>query len=423
MNTLPPEPEPVSTAPPSAFQRVISAYERLAETDRAGDWETLRSEEDVLVEAKAIDERVRAGEDLPLAGHLLAAGATTAIAGLPGDTGLAEVSAVAVQRLTQAGAVVLGRAGKASVPAVVVSGAADLGVESGIPHREATFALQATPGLIPDVPVFYARELTLARLAMGTATAADAWPASFRLSAGEHPRVAVPGAAELAPLPVAVRRSFEAVVAAFAASGMRIQALGSPGEPFDVLLTPFALDLAAPALPTVSVPLGEVAGEPFGITLATAAHEEQLALDLASLLTAAPAGEPYAATSVEFVVFGEQVRGRPLSAWLTELGARYAGDVLTASHYRMVLLAGPEAGVMPGAQALTGERWTVSPAGFEQLREGLGAPLRITPVRLENGTSLPAITCDPMAESTELTSYRDWRAYLRFLSTAKARSA
>ncbi|MBN6037921.1 amidase [Amycolatopsis sp. 195334CR] len=420
MNTLPPEPEPLPTAPPSAFQRVISAYERLAETDRANDWETLRSEEDVLVEAKAIDERVRAGEDLPLAGQLLAAGATTAIAGLPGDTGLAEVSAVAVQRLTQAGAVVLGRAGKASVPAVVVSGAADLGLETGIPHREAAFALRATPGLIPDVPVLYARELTLARQAMGTATAADAWPASFRLSAGEHPRVAVPGAAELAPLPVAVRRSFEAVVAAFAASGMRIRSFG---ERFDVQLTPFALDLAGPELPTVSVPLGEVGGEPFGITLATAAYEEQLALDLASLLTAAPAGEPYAATSVEFVVFGEQVRGRPLSAWLAELGARYAGDVVTASHYRMVLLAGPEAGVVPGAQALTGERWTISPDSFEQLRDGLGAPLRITTVRLENGVSLPAITCDPMAESTELTSYRDWRAYLRFLSTAKGKTA
>ncbi|AXB48091.1 hypothetical protein [Amycolatopsis albispora] len=420
MNTLPPEPEPVPTAPPSAFQRVISAYERLTETDRAGDWETLRAEEDVLVEAKAIDERVRAGEDLPLAGQLLAAGAGTAIAGLPGDTGLAEVSTVAVQRLTQAGAVVLGRAGKDSVPAVVVSGAADLGVESGIPRREAAFALQATPGLIPDTPVLYARELTAARLAMGVATAADAWPASFRLSAGDHPRVAVPGVAELAPLPVGLRRSFDAVVAACAASGMRIRSFG---EPFDVLLTPATLDLAGPGVPTVSVPLGEVGGEPFGITLATAPYEEQLALDLAALLTAAPAGEPYAAASVEFAVFGEQVRGRPLSAWLAELGARYAGDVLTASHYRMVLLAGPEAGVVPGAQSLSGERWRISPAGFEQLRDGLSAPLRITSVRLENGVSLPAITCDPMAESTELTFYRDWRAYLRHLSTAGPRSA
>ncbi|MFI6031131.1 allophanate hydrolase-related protein [Amycolatopsis magusensis] len=420
MNTLPPEPEPVSTAPPSAFQRVISAYERLAETDRAGDWETLRSEEDVLVEAKAIDERVRAGEDLPLAGQLLATGAGTAIAGLPDGPGLAEVSAVAVQRLTQAGAVVLGRAGKASVPAVVGSKAVDLGLDTETPGWHTTFALRATSGLIPDTPVVHARELTLARRALAAATEADAWPRAYRLGAGDHPRVAVPGSAALARLPIGVRRSFDAVVAAFSASGMRIQPLGGP---FDVLLAPSALDLAEPGSPSVSVPLGVVGGEPFSITLSTAAFEEQLAFDLAALLTAAPAGEPYPATSVEFVVFGEQVRGRPLSAWLAELGARYAGDVLTASHYRMVLLAGPEAGVVPGAQALNGERWAISPDGFERLRDGLVAPLRVTTVRLENGVSLPAVTCDPMAESTELTSYRDWRAYLRFLSTAGPKSA
>jgi hypothetical protein len=83
VNTLPPDPAPVPTTPPTASERVIAAFERITAAGRPELWSTLRAVEDVLVDAKAVDERVKAGEDLPLAGTVLAVPDLIDVAGQP----------------------------------------------------------------------------------------------------------------------------------------------------------------------------------------------------------------------------------------------------------------------------------------------------------------------------------------------------
>ena len=107
MNTLPPDPDPVPITPPTASERVIAAFERLTEAGRPELWTTLRAVEDVLVDAKAVDERVKAGEDLPLAGTVIAVQDRIDVAKQPSGHGVPETSAPVVARLASAGAVSL----------------------------------------------------------------------------------------------------------------------------------------------------------------------------------------------------------------------------------------------------------------------------------------------------------------------------
>ena len=67
--------------------RVRAAYARIAEVDRPEVWILLRGEEDVLTEAKALEERLAAGESLPLAGLLVAVKDNVDVAGLPTTAG------------------------------------------------------------------------------------------------------------------------------------------------------------------------------------------------------------------------------------------------------------------------------------------------------------------------------------------------
>ncbi|WP_370948265.1 allophanate hydrolase [Amycolatopsis sp. cg5] len=281
MTTLPPEPEYVPPTPASAVGRVMAAFDRIAEVDRPEVWITLRSAEDVLVDAKAVDERVRAGERPPLAGLLLAVKDNVDVAGLPTTAGCPafaytpEVSATAVRRLTQAGAVVLGKTnldqfatglvGSRS-PYGAVRGAKDplkvsggsssgsavavalelvdiaIGTDTagsgrvpaafnGIVGLKPTLGLVPKTGVVPaarsyDCVTIFARKLTTAQLALAEMTGPDAddpqsreWPDSVRLSAGEHPRVAIPDDKNLEPLSPSAHRAFAAAVASLRASG------------------------------------------------------------------------------------------------------------------------------------------------------------------------------------------------------------
>lgn len=105
-----------------AAARVRAAYARLREVDRPEVWTTLLAEDDALAAAAAVDARVAAGEDLPLAGTTLAVKDNVDVAGLPttaacpsyatdprGRPGPAARTAPAVQALVDAGAVVLGK--------------------------------------------------------------------------------------------------------------------------------------------------------------------------------------------------------------------------------------------------------------------------------------------------------------------------
>jgi allophanate hydrolase len=584
VTTLPPEVEYFPPVPVSAVHRTVAAFDRIAEVDRPEVWITLRSKEDVLVDAKAVDERVRAGESLPLAGMLLAVKDNVDVAGLPTTAGCPgyayhpEASATAVSRLVRAGAVVLGKTnldqfatglvgtrspygavrnaldpgkvsgGSSAGSAVAVAlDLVDIAIGTdtagsgrvpaafnGIVGLKPTLGLVPKTGVVPaarsyDCVTIFARTLADGQRALAAMTGFDEtdpssrdWPASVRLSAGEHPRVAIPDDAGLAPLSSAARDAFTAAVDAMRAAGVTLgtidiapllqvatllydgalvaeryaavggflEELGDEADPtvaeiilaagklkahelaadqerldvakkvaagllrgYDALLLPTApehpsikqvvadpvgvnkrlgtytnfvnlLDMAA-----VAVPAGTADRSPFGVTVITRAFDDQVAIDIAALLTGEQAGSPYPPTGIDLVVFGAHLRGQPLNGQLVALGARFAGDVQTSEDYRMVALntSPPKPGIVrvdSDGASLIGERWTISPAGLGRFLAQLPAPMSLGSIVLDDGEQSVGFYCDPVAAAaaTDITKYGGWRAYLRYLSTCRRQS-
>lgn len=98
-----------------AAARVRAAYATLAQANRPEVWISLKDREEALRDADAVDSRVAAGEQLPLAGVVVAVKDNIDVAGFPTTAGCPEFgyrptrSAPVVQRLVDAGAVVLGK--------------------------------------------------------------------------------------------------------------------------------------------------------------------------------------------------------------------------------------------------------------------------------------------------------------------------
>jgi allophanate hydrolase len=232
----------------SAVERVRAALAGLDAVDRPEVWVALREPGEVLAEAAAVDARVAAGEDLPLAGQLLAVKNNVDVAGLATTAGCPAFGAVArhdapaVARLRAAGAVVLGATnldqfatglvgtrspygavrdarrpdrisgGSSSGSAVAVAlGLVDLAIGTdtagsgrvpaalqGIVGIKATVGVVPTDGVVPacrsfDCVTVLARDLPTAERAMGLlAGGARPWPADVPLAAPSVPRVAVP---------------------------------------------------------------------------------------------------------------------------------------------------------------------------------------------------------------------------------------
>ncbi|WP_370935911.1 hypothetical protein [Amycolatopsis sp. cg13] len=429
MTTLPPEPDPVPVPPPSSHERVRTAFERLAKADRPGLWASVRTMEEVLVEAKTVDERVHAGEDLPLAGTVCAVDSD---------------SPPALARLTEAGAVVLGTTVADPENAAIGLEIVDLALNSSareIAAPAGVLTLKPTPGLIPATTVSVsAHRLTTAQRTVaamfGTDSAMREWPADVRLAAGQHPRLGIPAEASL-PLPA--RRAFDVAAASLEASGavlvpVDVSAFYGAGEASGA--RSLLADLDAVLLPTVGVleatldaldvAAVTVPGDrrPYGITVVTRAFEDQIGIDLASVLTGEQSPDPYPSESVDVVVFGAHLCGQPLHDELH--GARFGGLVRTAEHYRLVLLNGvtpPQPGVVSGSAGVDGERWRLSPAAFDRFAEGLAAPFVMGRVELEDGSSPLAVLCEPSAAvgGEGLDRYASWRGYLRFVSTGGPR--
>jgi allophanate hydrolase len=95
-------------------ERVRAAYQRIREVDRPEIWITLRSEQEALLEAEALELRLSAGAELPLAGCTAAVKGNIDVLGLPTTAGCPafayepDADATAVARLRAAGAIVLG---------------------------------------------------------------------------------------------------------------------------------------------------------------------------------------------------------------------------------------------------------------------------------------------------------------------------
>ncbi|HWS35074.1 MAG TPA: allophanate hydrolase [Actinoplanes sp.] len=259
--------------------RVRAAYAKITQSDRQEVWITLRDESEVLVEAARVAERLAAGEDLPLAGSLLAVKDNIDVTGLPTTAGCPdfayrpEVSAPAVQRLVDAGAIVLGKTnldqfatglvgtrsphgavrdvrdpalvsgGSSSGSAVAVAlGIADLALgtdTAGSGRVPAAFqrivGIKPTRGVVPtdgvvpacrtlDCVTVFARTLGEAQQAANL-MASPVWPNTAPLAAPPRPVVAVPSRDELTGMSAEWLDAFEQVAKDLESAGAVLRPL------------------------------------------------------------------------------------------------------------------------------------------------------------------------------------------------------
>jgi allophanate hydrolase len=262
----------------TTVSRVRAAYDRIEAVDRPEIWIDLRPREEVEAEARAVDERVAAGERLPLAGRLFAAKGNIDVAGLPTTAGCPayayrpKADAPAVARLRAAGAVVLGTTnldqfatglvgtrspygavrsaldpqrvsgGSSSGSAVAVAlGVVDLALGTdtagsgripaafnGIVGLKPTRGLVPTAGVVPacasiDCVTVFARTLPEAEQALAFLAAPPerALPSLPQRTPGPW-RVAVPAREQLGELDAGWAQAYEAAVGQLAAAGASV---------------------------------------------------------------------------------------------------------------------------------------------------------------------------------------------------------
>jgi allophanate hydrolase len=251
----------------SPSERVHAAFRRIAEVDRPEVWITLRDEQDVLADAVAVEARLTAGEPLELAGVLVAVKDNVDVVGLPTTAACPtyayepERSAPAIQRLLDAGAIVLGKTnldqfatglvgtrspygivrnafdpeliagGSSSGSAVAVAlGIAEIGIGTdtagsgrvpaalnGVVGLKPTLGLVPSLGVVPaarpyDTISVFGRSVSeaVAALRVMTGPCADdpmsrPWPSSVRLAGSAARRIAVADDAGLAAATPAMR--------------------------------------------------------------------------------------------------------------------------------------------------------------------------------------------------------------------------
>jgi allophanate hydrolase len=175
----------------------------------------------------------------------------------------------------------------------------------------------------------------------------------------------------------------------------------------------------------VAVPAGMAGDAQFGVTVLGRAFDDAVVLDLAALIanqTAPQVVWPLAAAEhVELVVFGAHLRGGPLAHQLTDLGARFAGELTTVPRYRMTVLdttpVKPAITRCPdgvAGAALTGHRWLLSPAGLGMFLANLPAPMQLGKAEFDDGSWRTAFGCDgaAAADGTDISGYGSWPAAL-----------
>ncbi|WP_432545451.1 allophanate hydrolase [Kineococcus sp. SYSU DK004] len=271
----------MSTPRPTPVEAVRAAYRRLAADEDPQVWITLRAEEAALADAREVEAALAAGGARPLAGLVFAVKDNIDVAGLPTTAAHPAFSrtpqrtATAVQRLLDAGAVVLGKTnldqfatglvGTRSPYGVVrsavdpdrVSGGSSAGsgaavglglvdfsigtdtagsgrvpaAFNGVVGLKPTLGLVPADGVLPACPSYdtatvFARDLVLATTVLRTMAGPSdldprsrSWPDTAPLAAPGRPVVAVPRPDDLAVLSPAARAAFDAAAARLAATG------------------------------------------------------------------------------------------------------------------------------------------------------------------------------------------------------------
>jgi allophanate hydrolase len=263
----------------------------------------------------------------------------------------------------------------------------------------AAVSITPTPAVVGEALTVTAPDLNAANRAMVELAAhrGAGWPADVRFAAPLRPTIAVTAALAAT---VGDRLPDATLVTA--------DGIGSVPDGVDVLVT------SGPPGDGCAVGLGtmSVLARPF---------DDAVALDVAAALTGVtvPAVWPLsAADAVELVVFGAHLRGGPLTHQLTELGARWAGELTTAARYRMTVLdstpAKPAVTRVPDnvpGTALYGHRWLMSAAALGRFLTALPAPMQLGKVEFADGSWRTAFGCDAAAATgADISSYGSWPA-------------
>jgi allophanate hydrolase len=172
----------------------------------------------------------------------------------------------------------------------------------------------------------------------------------------------------------------------------------------------------------VSVPAGRAGDAQFGVTVLARAFEDAVALDVAALVSGVEAPEDVwpltPADATELVVFGAHLRGGPLVHQLTDVGARWAGELTTSARYRMTLLptTPPKPAITrvpdSGGTALKAHRWLLSPAALGRFLVALPAPMQLGKVEFDDGTWRTSFGCDGAAADAgvDISHFGGWAA-------------
>ncbi len=273
-------------------EAVQAAYARIASSAARHVWIALRPEADAVADARAVRARLRANEPLPLAGLVFAVKDNIDVAGMPTTAAHPAFSSVpartasAVLRLTDAGAVLVGKTNldqfatglvgtrspygavsSAAEPARVSGGSSSgsgaavglglvdfaLGTDTagsgrvpaafnGVVGVKPTLGLVAKDGVVPACPSYdtvsvFAPDVVSAARVLAVAVGASAddpssrpWPSDAPQGAPARPVVAVPRDEDLGALSAGARAAFDAAVA-------RTEGLGATVRRVD--LTPF----------------------------------------------------------------------------------------------------------------------------------------------------------------------------------------
>jgi allophanate hydrolase len=193
------------------------------------------------------------------------------------------------------------------------------------------------------------------------------------------------------------------------------------------------LDYAA-----ISVPVAQMrGGAGFGVTLIAPAFTDPGLLSLADALhrqaslPAGASGRPLARAGarqpaplagpgrIAVALVGAHMRGLPLNRQIADIGGRFICKTRTAPCYRLyafdtLMPARPGLVRDQEGAAIELEIWDVPAAAFGGFVAGIGAPLGIGRIRLEEGGEVAGFLCEAAAirGAREITALGGWRAYL-----------
>ena len=173
----------------------------------------------------------------------------------------------------------------------------------------------------------------------------------------------------------------------------------------------------------VAVPSGTAGEAQFGVTVLGRAFDDAAVLDIAAMVAGVAAPQEvwptHVAETQELVVFGAHLRGGALVHQLTDLGARWSGELVTAPRYRMTALdtVPPKPAIVrvpenDSGTALLGHRWLLSPAALGTFLAALPAPMQLGKVEFADGSWRTAFGCDGTAAAAgkDVSSYGSWPA-------------